>query len=278
MVNNTILIESDRNLTVLTGWLPRSLRPYLLTCPMAVLIVTRGPSSCLSTYGVKTSSSSTMGSVSASPVSTDLEHLFRKIWAVSEQNLWEQMPFLPLNLRKSSLDMKYLSLLNTYLNTPEPPAADSFSQCILPSSSHIGDVPIQGTRHWTTPTYQHTSDHQSYMSIWAVSSLSNQSPTQSTRMTPSTWTVYFLIFPSNLYDHFHCHFIVKYCWLCAITLNCLIIYPLHTSVETNLWRYNCFYYFYMHRNNLQITCTSYLFNSFVCFKVFFKTLYFICVC
>ena len=141
-----------------------------------------------------------------------------------------------------------------------------------------GDVPIQGTRHWTTPTYQHTSDHQSYMSIWAVSSLSNQSPTQSTRTTPSTWTVYFLIFPSNLYDHFHCHFIVKYCWLCAITLNCLIIYPLHTSVETNLWRYNCFYYFYMHRNNLQITCTSYLFNSFVCFKVFFKTLYFICVC
>ena len=56
-----------------------SLRPYLLTCPMAVLIVTRGPSSGLSTYGGKTSSSSTTGSVSASPVSTDLEHLFRKI-------------------------------------------------------------------------------------------------------------------------------------------------------------------------------------------------------
>ena len=79
MVNNTTLTESDRNLTILTGQLPRGLRPYLLTCPMAVLMVTRGPSSGLSTYGGNTSSSSTTGSVSASPVSTDLEHLFRKI-------------------------------------------------------------------------------------------------------------------------------------------------------------------------------------------------------
>lgn len=173
MVNNTILIESDRNLTVLTGWLPRSLRPYLLTCPMAVLIVTRGPSSGLSTYGGKTSSSSTTGSVSASPVSTDLEHLFRKIWAVSEQNLWEQMPFLPLNLRKSSLDMKYLSLLNTYLNTPEPPAADSFSQCILPSSSHMETFPY---REQDTELHRPTST-QAITSLTWVSGLCHHSQT-----------------------------------------------------------------------------------------------------
>ena len=50
---------------------------------------------------------------------------------------------LPLNLRKSSLDTKSLSLLNTYLKTPEPPAADSFSQRILPSSSHTETFPYR---------------------------------------------------------------------------------------------------------------------------------------
>lgn len=50
-------------------------------CPIAVLIVTLGLfSSGLNTYGGNTSSSSTMGSVSVSLLSTDFEHLFLRIF------------------------------------------------------------------------------------------------------------------------------------------------------------------------------------------------------
>lgn len=248
---------------------------------MAVLIVTRGPSSGLSTYGGNTSSSSTTGSVSASPVSTDLEHLFRKIWTVSEQNLWEQMPFLPLAVclwtYEKALNMKSLSLLNIPQYSIVT-CCRQFSPCILPSASQMEMFPSREQ----DPELPPPTRTQVIASLTWVSGLCHHSQTtpqlKSTRMTPSMWTVYFLIFPNNLYDHFHCHFIAKYCWLCAITLNCLIMYPVHTSVATILWRYNCFYYFCMHKSNLQITCESYLFNSFVCFKVFFKTLYFICIC
>lgn len=78
-VNNAVLTGVDGNLQSSETSTPRA-QAYLLMCPMAVLIVTRGPpSSALSTYGGNTSSSSTTGSMSASPVSTDLEHLFLKI-------------------------------------------------------------------------------------------------------------------------------------------------------------------------------------------------------
>lgn len=67
---------------------------YLFMCPIAVLIVTLGLfSSGLNTYGGNTSSSSTMGSVSVSPASTDFEHLFLRILTFQEQNMMRDVSF-----------------------------------------------------------------------------------------------------------------------------------------------------------------------------------------